>query len=160
MKRNVKGFSQFVNENRESNVMEFDLIEIFPYLFSREARIDADNYSDEEADEDDNYTTDIKTTLRVERVDYGDPELADMGFPSSPEPGNGFSEFEDSSYTDDSEPVKVKMTYTDQENGFGNYGPYGGGHEVTIWAGLSSWDSNSVLSLFKDLWDSTDYFAY
>jgi hypothetical protein len=57
-------------------------------------------------------------------------------------------------------PVKVKLTFSDSEGGYGGYGPYGGGMESTVFCGVDEFTDENLLELFNILWNcDADYFS-
>lgn len=157
MQKLIKGFSQFVNESAQlGDTIQIDLIEEFPERFSREERLSG------YGDDDDDYTHDIETTLTAELLEVIDPDLHRIGLSNIPDLPDDFDEFmtADDSYSDPDLRFKAKLTFSDQENGYGNYGPGGGGYEKIVFVGLASWSEEAILDRFDFLSRETDTFDY
>jgi hypothetical protein len=165
MKSLVKGFRQFINESAEpkNNKIVIDLIAEYPEIHSREARI-----ADEDTDDPFfHYTENIETTLTATKLYVstdGEIEiqiskarrLFKLGLVSSRFfPGiterypNIDPSFESIEY-----PVKVKLEFEDYENGYGGYGPHGGGRDGTIYCGLTEWSRSEVLNKYDKLFNA------
>ena len=170
MKKLIKGFSQFVNESAQiGDTIQIDLIEEFPERFSREERLSGyfDRYGDlsdlDDDNDDDDYTHDIETTLTAELLEVIDPDLHRIGLSNIPDLPDDFDDWwmtADDSYSDPDLRFKAKLTFSDQENGYGNYGPGGGGYEKIVFVGLASWSEEAILDRFDFLSRETDAFDY
>ena len=114
--------------------IEIDLVKARPEYFSREARVLLGGGEDEEF-----YTTDIKSTLKAVKVDTAGEGSVHPSF--------------------DSKPVKVKVLYEDVEGGYGTYSPGGGSVREEIFAGVDSFDEADLIHLVDDLLDE-GYFEY
>lgn len=136
--KHIKLFESWLNEAATKVLFSFDLQKEMPKEFNRESRLQDEEDRDE-------YTDAISTTLEA--------------FDATGEtPKEEASTFIHDSFKDAKFPVK--LIYSDQEKGFGTYGPNGGGMEVTVYAGLENLDKKSILELFKTLWtEETDYFV-
>jgi hypothetical protein len=157
MQKLIKGFSQFVNESAQvGDTIQIDLIEEFPERFSREERLSG------YGDDNDDYTHDIETTLTAELLEVIDFDLHRLGLSNIPDLPDDFDEFmtADDSYSDPDLRFKAKLTFSDQENGYGNYGPGGGGYEKIVFVGLASWSEEAILDRFDFLSRETDAFDY
>jgi hypothetical protein len=139
----LKTFQQFINESAEGgDSIEFDLVELFPERFSAQAR--AAELGDDAAE----YTDEVSTRLVATQVEtYPEQgELVSLGLDSfETEAGATI----DPSF--ETEPVKIKLFFADYEEGFGSYGPYGGGHEAIVYCGIQDWSEEAVLTKFKEL---------
>jgi hypothetical protein len=173
MKSLVKGFTQFINEDLDtlgSNRIELDLVREIPEYYSRGARIDNGGF----ADEDEDYTHDIVTTLTAIKYYTADDidQLRELGLAQGAwetdpdwiaaldsdlalDPTDKF--IDDSFHT---EPVKIKLIFDDDEAGYGGYGPSGGGMSRTIFCGVQEFTKETVLDRFKQLLSDTDLFQY
>jgi hypothetical protein len=170
MKALVKGFTQFINEDRDSsgsNRIELDLMQELPDLYSRAARIGNDG----DGDEDDNYTHDITTTLTAIKYETGDDldQLRELGLAVGWKDDPDWIEALDQTldiidkFIDDSfhtEPVKVKLIFDDEEVGYGGYSPGGGGMGRTIFCGVQEFTKDAILDKFTYLLRYTDIFDY
>ncbi len=146
MKNVIKRFTQFVNENHKSEVIEIDLVDRRPDIYGREARL-GDNEDDEE------YTEDIQTTIRAVQVNSADEDaiinqMKEYGLAG---PGEEDTTIHDSYH---SKPVRVKITYTDDEGGYGTYGPSGGGSgDIEVFAGVDEFTEEEILQLADTLYE-------
>jgi len=128
MMKIIKGFTQFINEDHESEMIEIDLVDQRPDIHGREARLG-------DGDEEEEYTDDIQTTIRAVQINS-----ADAG-----------STIHDSYH---SKPVKVKITYNDYEGGYGTYGPYGGeSGDIEVFAGVDEFTEEEILHLADTLYE-------
>ena len=128
---NVKDFNTWLNESKGSDNITIDLQKDFPEI----------NDTRNE-DEDEMYTDKITTTLEIQdakEMKPGKEDYIDPSFKTSP--------------------IKIKMIYTDTEEGYGTYGPHGGSYIVNIFAGVDSMDKKTILDLFKKMWNTEDYFS-
>lgn len=157
MKKIIKRFSQFVNESAQvGDTIQIDLIEEVPERFSRKERLSG------YGDDDDDYTHDIETTLTAELLEVLDPDLSRLGLSNIPDLPDDFDELMtvDDSYSDPDLRFKTKLTFSDYEEGYGNYGPGGGGYEAIVFVGLASWNKEEILDLFDFLSRESDAFDY
>jgi hypothetical protein len=139
----VKDFNGFLNEAQQGKQLSlhyYDLQEEMPAEFGREARLDSDQDGEE-------YAEDISTML----------EVFDEGQRDDPPEEIGFNVFIHPTFN--TEPHKIRLEWVDEENGYGTYGPYGGGNSSTIYAGVKDLERDTILDFFKKIWAEEDYWS-
>jgi hypothetical protein len=140
--KHLKLFENWLNESESQPLFNIDLQKELPKEFNRASRL-------QDEDDDEEYTNDITTTLKVyDASDENPKEIPNL---------QSLRVHIHDSF--EKEPNKIKLDFEDYEGGYGNYGAYGGGHEVTVYAGLKKLDKKSVLDFFKSSWKNDDWWG-
>ena len=130
MAQHIKLFENWLNEAESKPLFTLDLQKEMPEEFNRASRI-------QDEDDEDEYTDDITTTVKAYDASAETPKETPKTHIHP---------------TFEKEANKIKLYFEDNEKGYGNYGPHGGGNEVTVYAGVKKLDEKSILDLFKELW--------